>query len=192
MYEILVLGATYAAAGIGHRYGEKCLILEQRQQAGYEFFGRENDRELYVYLKECHTLFGVGILRVKQTERGFLCETYGVDGFRSYEAKRVVDTRCNEGMSGSKTYDLLIDCKGERKIIQCPVSLSCGYAEAREHVRKMLRELPQGQRLIRLADEFNYTVKEEYPKTEGGILYLPSKGYQTPEEAFSAGEEVGE
>lgn len=39
MYEVIVLGATFAAAGIAHKCKDKCLVLEHRVQAGYEFFG---------------------------------------------------------------------------------------------------------------------------------------------------------
>ncbi|MBQ2695942.1 MAG: hypothetical protein IJF61_01415 [Clostridia bacterium] len=37
IYDVIVLGATFAAAGIANHYGENCLILERRPQAGYEF-----------------------------------------------------------------------------------------------------------------------------------------------------------
>ena len=39
MYEVIVLGATFAAAGIAAQCKNNCLILERRAQAGYEFFG---------------------------------------------------------------------------------------------------------------------------------------------------------
>ena len=42
MYETIILGATFAAAGIASRQKKKCLILEQSLQAGYEFFGALN------------------------------------------------------------------------------------------------------------------------------------------------------
>ena len=39
MYDVIVLGATFAAAGIAQQHKEKCLVIERRAQAGYEFFG---------------------------------------------------------------------------------------------------------------------------------------------------------
>lgn len=39
MYEVIVFGATFAAAGIAKQYKEKCLVIERKTQAGYEFFG---------------------------------------------------------------------------------------------------------------------------------------------------------
>ena len=41
-YEIIVLGATFVAAGIAQKYGEKCLIVEKSTTAGREFFGALN------------------------------------------------------------------------------------------------------------------------------------------------------
>lgn len=188
MYEILVLGATYAAAGLAKRYREKCLVVEARAEAGYEFF-EYGDRRIYDDLKECRTVFGAKLVSVEQTERGFLCRTHGVEGFRSYEAKRVVDTRCNAAMSVSKTYDLLIDKGGEREVLRLPVPPDCSFPEARTVAKKVMEGFTE-QRVVYMADEFDYTVKAGYPKEEGGIFYLPSKAYETPELAFKAGQEV--
>ena len=41
-YEVIILGATFAAAGLIEKYKEKALILERRPQAGYEFFNAIN------------------------------------------------------------------------------------------------------------------------------------------------------
>ena len=188
MYEILVLGATYAAAGLAKRYAEKCLVLESRAEAGYEFF-KNADRRIYHDLKECRTVFGAKVVSVEKTEKGFLCVTHGVEGFRSYEARRVVDTRCNAAMSESKTYDLLIDRGGERELLRLPVPLDCSFPEARK-IAKTVMEGFSTERLVYMADEFDYRVKAGYPKEENGILYLPSKAYETPELAFKAGQEV--
>ncbi len=190
MYEILVLGATFAAAGIARRYQERCLVLERRAQAGYEFFCAEDDLQIYSYLKECCTVFCAEIVSVEKDGEGFVCMTHGVDGFRSYRAKRVVDTRCNAGMSHAKTFDLLIDDGNTRSVMQCPVSLDCDFSKARAIAKKAIQELPKGKRLVLMADEFNYCVKAGYPKTVDGILYLPSKAYATPTLAFEAGWEV--
>ncbi len=52
MYEVIVLGATFTAAGIAGKLGKNCLILESRPDAGYEFFGAFHfgtgyDKKLY-------------------------------------------------------------------------------------------------------------------------------------------------
>lgn len=208
MYEVIVLGATFAAAGIAHKYKEKCLVIERRAQAGYEFCGEHPfDTPIYPYLKECHTDFCVEIGAVEKTDGGFLCVTHGVDGFRSYTAKKVVDTRCNAEMAISKTYNLLIESEEtpcfsntacektgteNRYVIRCAVPLFCGYAEARSIAQKVIQCFSESQRLILLADEFDYQVKEGYPKMQEGILYLPSKAYKNPSLAFEAGLAVGE
>ena len=48
LYDVIVLGATFTAAGISASLGDKCLVLESRPQAGYEFlnalsFGTDYD-----------------------------------------------------------------------------------------------------------------------------------------------------
>lgn len=50
-YEVIVIGATFTAAGLVSAYGDKCLVLERRPQAGYEFlnaakFGTDYDKAL--------------------------------------------------------------------------------------------------------------------------------------------------
>ena len=41
-YKIIVIGATFAAAGIVSACGDDCLVLERRPQAGYEVFNAIN------------------------------------------------------------------------------------------------------------------------------------------------------
>lgn len=50
-YEVLVLGATFAAAGLAQVLGSRCLVADRRAQPGWEFlsalnFGTEYDRPL--------------------------------------------------------------------------------------------------------------------------------------------------
>lgn len=61
-YEVIVLGATFTAAGIMQVYGDDCLILERRPQAGYEFFNAikfGNDYEQCLCSDEANSLFKV-------------------------------------------------------------------------------------------------------------------------------------
>ena len=203
MYDVIVLGATYAAAGIAQQYKENCLVIERRLQGGYEFFLTECDVPLYEIFKGCDTIFSAEVVSVEKTEKGFLCLTHGVDGFRSYEAKVVIDTRCREEICLSKTYDLLMESpeipdfpnaekgKGEnRYILRCPVPLDCTYPQARAIVKEIVEQFGEAQKLILSADAFTYQVKSGYPKTENGILLLPSKVYATPILAYKAGQEV--
>ena len=238
MYEVIVLGATFAAADIAHKYKEKCLVIERQVRAGYEFFGALHfgsdfsravsseaahrlqanflgkhtgvygcDSYIYPFFKECFTVFGAEVISTKKTDAGFLCVTHGVAGFCTYKAKRIIDTRCNAEMSKVKTYNLLIESKcdpafsgvswehaaGEnRYILRCPVPLDCEYMEARSMAMNTVQSFSETQRLILSADEFDYQVKDGYPKTEGNIFYLPSKAYENPLLAFDAGVSVGE
>ena len=140
MYEVIVLGATFAAAGIAQRYKEQCLILEQSQQAGGEFFGalhfdlgyteppKNSDalslwknysdgsifdrcRDIYPLLRQAKVLFDAQLVSVEQTKEGYACVTYGVEGFCTHWAKQVIDTRSTDAMASAKTYNLLIDSK---------------------------------------------------------------------------------
>ncbi len=203
MYEVIVLGATFAAAGIACRHKENCLVLERSVRTGYEFFGNDgSDIPLYDIFGRCHTVFAAEVVSVEKDDNGFLCLTHGVDGFRTYRAKAVVDTRCREEMCVSKTYDLLIEsgetpafsnvhwekANGEnRYILRCPVPLDWGYPQARSIARKTVEQFSKTQRLILSADEFSYQLKAGYPKTQNGILLLPSKAYPNPTLAYEAG-----
>ena len=200
MYEVIVLGATYIAAGIAQKYKEKCLVIERRLQGGYEFFCPDTNVEMYEIFKGCDTVFSAEVVSLEKTDKGFSCLTHGVDGFRTYEAKTIIDTRCREDMCHSKTYDLLMespeapdypDCeegKGKnRYILHCPVPLGCTYPQARAIIKKIVTKFTANQRLILTADAFTYRVKPGYPKTENGILRLPSKAYETPALAYEAG-----
>ncbi len=210
MYEVIVLGATFAAAGIASRLKENCLVIERRGDGGYEFFGGQffadtENLSVYSFLKECNAIFCADICSVQKGENGFICETHGVDGFVSYEAKRIIDTRATASMSSSKTYAMLIDskkpplfqdlickkAKGEnRYILELPLPINCDFSEARRKALELVENFSESQRLILLADEFSYTLKKGYPKEEDGILLLPSAAFKTPKLAFCAGEEA--
>lgn len=238
MYEVIVLGATFAAAGIALRHGEKCLVIERKAQAGYEFFSALNfgsgyekeiktsqaqalrqkllgengnayggDRHIYAYFQQARVVFGVETVLIQKTEGGFVCVTHGVDGYVSYEAKKIIDTRTNAAMSRSKTYNFLLEsveepsfpdvcCEktGMQKhyVARCPVPLSSGYPQARAAVWNVIRQFSETQRLILSADEFDYQVNGVYPQEKDGIWYLPSKAYDNPVLAFEAGLCMGE
>jgi len=210
MYELIVLGATFAAAGIARQYGDKCLVIERRAMAGSEFFGALHaigeETDIHSRFEGCCPLFCTEVVSVEKTDQGFACLTHSVDGFRTYEAKQVVDTRCSTEMCCSKTYNLLIEsvelpafsnvrwkkAKGEnRYILFCPVPLECNYSQAREVALDVIKQFSDAQRLILSADIFDYRVKPEYPKMENGIRYIPSKAYESPDLAYAAGLSFG-
>lgn len=209
MYEIIVLGATFVAAGIANKFKKDCLVIEGRGDAGYEFFGNKfisaEEFSVYPYLKECDAVFCAEIYSVEKCDEGFICETHGVDGFVSYKAKRVVDTRAFAKISAKKTYDMLIessevpcflnaDCKKARGqnrfVVELAVPLFCDFADARLLALELVKSFSDTTRLILLADEFSYHIKADYEKHKNGILYLPSCSFENPKFAFSAGEAV--
>ena len=210
MYDTIILGATFAAAGIAQECKGSCLVIEQRAQAGWEFTGAllpaSNESALYRCFEICDILFCAQVVSLEKTDAGFACTTHGVNGFRTHEAKQIIDTRCNEAMCLSKTYNLLIESaekpdnlqtphtaqnRENTYLLHCPVPLSCGYAQARQIAAKIIRQFSENQRLILSANSFDYRVKAGYPKTENGILYLPSKAYKSPALAFDAGTSIG-
>ena len=210
MFDVIVFGATFAAAGIASRYLKKCLVIDSGMQAGDEFLGAlrflEKTADVHAALQQCHTRFGTEIISVERTGAGYACVTCGADGYCTYEAKQIIDTRCSEEMCLSKTYNLLIhseeipkfpNAKWEstkdenRYLVCCPVPLSCGYPEARAKVMEQIARFSNGQKVVLLAGNFDYQIKAGYPEVRDGILYLPSKAYATPELAFAAGQVFG-
>ena len=234
MYDVIVLGATFTAAGIAHTFKKNCLILEQSFQAGSEFFGalqfgsgydnkpKRNESaalqerfldsdmyswhtEIYPYLQQADILFGTQVSSIQKTDNGFLCVAYGVQGFYTYEAKQIIDTRSNEEISVSKTFNLLIESSEtpvfsgvffekagleNHYILHLPVPLSCGYPEARKMAQNVVRQFSETQKLILSASVFDYQIKADYPKKRDDILRLPSKAYNNPILAFEVGLEV--
>ena len=211
MYDVIVLGATFASAGIARECKDRCLVIEQSAQAGGEFTSAlstdpNGGSHLYRCFEESEILFCTKLVSLEKIEEGFLCTTHGVNGFRTHKAKRVIDTRCNDAMCLSKTYNLLIESNeepdnlktpytaGNRNhtyLLRCTVPLSCGYGQAREEAARVMERFSGTQRLIFSANAFDYQVKPGYPKTENGILYLPSKAYESPSLAFEAGVSFG-
>ncbi len=211
MFDVIVFGATFAAAGIASRYLKKCLVIDSGMQAGDEFLGAlrflEKTADVHAALQQCHTRFGTEIISVERTGAGYACVTCGVEGYCTYEAKRIVDTRCCTEMCLSKTYNFLIHSEEipiftkvtwepteaeNRYLVCCPVPLSCSYPEARTRVMELLSQFSPSQKLVLLAGTFDYQVKSGNMQTRDGILYLPSKAYATPDLAFAAGANIGE
>ena len=240
MYDLIILGATFAAAGIARTHNGSCLILENKPQAGYEFisalhFGTNYDLPVksteaqalqetfvkrqafsqdriclydcaapfYQLLEGLPILLNTQILGVEKNADGFRCATHSVAGHRAFEAKQVIDTRCNPRMCSSKTYNMLIDGVGEvalppdviwepwgfshNYVLRCSVPLEASYIAAREKALQTIYALPDGHKLLQLADDFDYLVKDSYPQTEAGIFLLPSKSYPNPIQALDAG-----
>ena len=210
MYDMIVLGATFAAAGIAQQFGARCLVIEHRARAGSEFFGAlrnlDQEAELHSRFENCHLLFHTQVASVENEGDGFVCVTHGVDGFRTYRAKKIIDTRCTDAICQSKFFNLLIEsedtpdfanirwerARGEnRYLLSCPVDPGCTYSQAREMALEIVKQFHQGQRLILSADVFDYQVEGAYPNIQNGIVHLPSKAYETPELALAAGISLG-
>ena len=236
MYEVIILGATFAAAGLAQHYKKDCLVIESSHQAGYEFCGTLQDYSgdayaprcdaasalqktllenpvihgthpaIYPYFRDCNILFGTQIVAIREENGISDCTVHGSRGFVTYRAKAVIDTRCSDAMSKSKTYNFLMEsptrpvfsgatcretAKNGQYLVQCPVALDSDFTDARKAMYEVMKQFTPEQRLILSANVFDYQVRPGYPKMCGGILYLPSKGYQSPVEAMDMGLQMG-
>lgn len=227
MYDVIILGATFAAAGIARSCCGSALILESRPDAGYEFvsaldFGTGYEKQpvtqegaalwkafeekgafqgaqpclfdcdtlLYQLLLGQTVLFNMHIVSVQKDESGFVCEAYGPSGLRTFYAKRIVDTRCMPQQCTAKTYNMLIDGgtgPDGHYVLRCPVSLDADYAQARAVAMKALEDLPEGHKLLLLADAFDYQICKAAVQETDGVICLPSKAYPNPILAYDAG-----
>ncbi len=241
-YDVIVIGATFTAAGLVQAYGDKCLVLERRPQAGYEFlnaakFGTDYAEKLvsdeaialeeqfveknafdgdriclfdcassyYKLLEGKNVLLNMEIVSVEKIDGGFEVTAHGVSGYRTFTAKKVIDTTVHKDMVEAKTLNLLVntdeenaaplpaDLKTEKwgyeedTLIKCAVAVNDGYIEARRAVAALIDALPAEYRVAFVADCFDYEVKSGYPVEKDGIVYMPSAAYKNPLLAFDAG-----
>ena len=75
-YDVIIIGATFCAVGMLQVYGDKCLVLERRPQAGYEFL---NAMKFGKFDKEPKSGEGKDFLK-KLKDKGLFTE-YGVNFF---------------------------------------------------------------------------------------------------------------
>lgn len=241
-YDVIVIGATFAAAGLVQVFGDKCLVLERRPQAGYEFlnaakFGTDYDKALetdaakalyekfvekqafdgdriclfdcagpfYSLLEGKNILLNMEIVSVEKIEGGFEVTAHGVSGYRTFTAKKVIDTTVHSDMVEAKTLNLLVNTDEENApalpadlntekwgyeedtLIKCGVAADAGYIEARRAVAALIDTLPAEYKVAFVADCFDYELKPGYPAEKDGIVYLPSCAYKNPLLAFDAG-----
>jgi len=241
VYNVIVLGATFAAAGLAAVYGDACMILEDRPQAGYEFinaikFGTDYATQpqseeakkmqklleekgafaegrvnlfpfgslIYRQLTGKNVLLNVKTVSIRQVDAGFEVEVYGVSGYRTFKAKRIIDTTANRIKLSKKTLNLLMAELPPAGILpaealeeawghpgQCvakiPVAKDADYPQARQAVAAFLRQLPESCKMITFADCFDCQTEGAYPVERDGVVYLPSVGYANPVLAFDGG-----
>lgn len=242
MYEIIVIGATFTAAGILQKYGDKCLVLERRPQAGYEFlnalkFGYGYDeslksaeaKDLYekfaerkafsdnrICLFDCasilyslfegkNVMLNMELLSVEKDDEEFTVTAHGVSGFKTYRAKKVIDTIVHNDMIEKKTLNFLVNSESLKNAdifktlktenwgyagdiaIKCDVDKNSTYAQARQRIKQLSESLPEEYKIAFIADCFDYEVKSGYPIEKDGIFYMPSVAYKNPVQAYDAG-----
>ena len=243
-YDVIIIGATFTAAGLVKAYGNRCLVLERRPQAGYEFlnainFGTDYDtplksceaKELYTKFKEkdafdgerlclfsCaellyrifegnNIMLNMEIISINKAEDGYEVTAHGVSGWRTFTAKKIIDTTVRSEMIEEKSLNILVNAdketelilpeniKAETKrwgyegdtLIKCFVDKDANYIAGRSQVANVIEQLPKEYKVALVADSFDHAVKPGYPKVENGILYISSCGYKNPLLAFDAG-----
>ncbi|MBQ4516188.1 MAG: hypothetical protein II978_05310 [Clostridia bacterium] len=241
-YEVIIIGATFAAAGLIEKYKEKALILERRPQAGYEFFnainfGNEYSAELksdeaimlferfksknifagervcifdcaydfYKCLADKNVLLNMEIISVEKQKDCFLVTAHGVSGYRTYKAKKVIDTRVHKEMILSKTLNAVLKTSALKNfvlpegvkmenwgydddiVVKCMLSAEEDYVSARRKLFNAFENMHEDLKPLLVADTFGYELKDGYPKEENGIYYMPSCAYKNPLLAFDAG-----
>lgn len=242
-FDVIVLGATFLGAGIAEALGDRCLMIDRRPQAGYEFinslkFGHRFDKPLkteaarslledfkqngafegdriclfecaphfYSLLLDKNVLLNTEIISVEHNDDGFTVTTHGVSGYRVHKAKTVIDTRSLPDAATEKYLNFIVNTdKGATlpdrldtekfgyecdTVVKCKVDMSDGYMTARKKVFDIVTTL-EGFKVAMVADEFEYTIKNEIPKSETGITLFPSQSYANPLLAFDAGVIMG-
>lgn len=241
IYEAIVLGATFTAAGIAAVMGKDCLLIERRPQAGYEFlnaihFGYDYNKPLqtkeaeqlfddfrhkgafcdgrvclfdcaglfYQTLEDKNVLLNMELLSVTRKEDLFEVTAHGVSGYRTFFAKKIIDTRVSNGIIQEKTLNLLVKNLDDDKatlpgsaeeqwgragdvLVKIPLEASEDYIVARKKVKAFLKNMPSGFKVVCVADCFACKVVPDYPKLCDGISFLPSAAFQNPLLAFDRG-----
>ena len=216
--EILILGATVAAAGILAAAGQNAVIIESRPDAGYEFFGafrsaygkdvepksepacalrqkfsrRDSLRActplFYACLREGRVFLSAHILDIARQEDGFAVTMCDASGERCIFARCLVDTRAEAKYITAKTINMLTMSGA---FVRIPLDVSADMISARQAVAAYLAKGTEDE-VIAVADEFDLTLADFRTLEEDGILRLPSAGFADPISAFDAGVLLGE
>lgn len=217
--EVLILGATVAAAGILAAAGQKAVIVESRPDAGYEFFGAlrtvrgkhispVTEKGIALHkrfsardsLRACTPLFyatlqggrvylSARVLDISRQEEGFAVTVCDASGERRIFAQHLVDTRAEARYITAKRLNVLF-MSGRVAGIDLPAEAD--MTEARRQLAEKLPELAAGEEIVAVADEFDLTLADFRTLEYDGILRIASAGYADPISAFDAGVLLGE
>lgn len=242
-FDVIVLGATFLGAGIAEALGDRCLMIDRRPQAGYEFinslkFGHRFDNPLkteaarslledfkqngafegdriclfecaphfYSLLLDKNVLLNTEIISVEHNDDGFTVTTHGVSGYRVHKAKTVIDTRSLPDAATEKYLNFIVNTDKDATlpdrldtekfgyecdtVVKCRVDMSDGYQTARKKVFDIADTL-EGFKVAMVADEFEYSFKDNNKSTSDGITHLPSQSFENPLLAYDAGVILG-
>lgn len=160
---------------------------------------------LYQLLERCNVLLNMELLSVTLENGLFTVTAHGVSGYRTFHARKVIDTRTAADQVHSKSLNVLINCDDgsipvlpsevitekwgfpNDLVVKCAVAPEADYIQARKAVADLIRTLPEGCRAALVADCFDCSLKDNRLAESNGITYLPSKQFANPILAFDAG-----
>lgn len=161
---------------------------------------------LYSYFLNKDVLLNTNIVSIQQKQGKFCVTTWGVSGFRTFWAKTIVNTLCDDDNVLKKSFHAWIRPKEEKGntpegfladplfgafentfIINLPIENGETYCSARQRLDAALKTELADFRLGLTADCF-----AAVPKTDGiwekdGMIQMPSCGFKNPLLAFDAG-----
>ena len=155
----------------------------------------------YQCLQGKQVLLNMELVSLERTPTGWTVTAHGVSGYRTWNAKRIIDTRVHPWMIASKTINILVNgvCAALPQALspeeyaeglwtlKCPVAVDADYITARKAVMQVIAQLPEGCKVVHVADMFDYQVQRGYPAEREGIVYLPSCAWENPFLAFDVG-----
>lgn len=151
-------------------------------------------------------MLNMKIVSVKKKDGFFEVTAYGVSGYRTYTAQKVIDTRAIAHECASKSINVLVSGKGSNPlvcadgyeillnhgyetdaIIKCPVKKNADYIVARRAIERLAHNLSDGWKIVISADEFDYSFETETTYCKNDIVHIVSASFKNPLTAFDAG-----
>ncbi len=220
MYDVIVLGASFAGAGIASRLQTSCLVVEESLRAGYEFFAafafgtgweklptQSESRALREAMLEKGEISLAGDRHLYPYFRG--CDI--LFGTRLFQIEREKDSfLCTlhnaKGFSTLRAKRIVDTRASERnsraksynllleggEVFSLPVPLTFDFVKARAAAFAEREKRGEEKTVLLSAEEFDYHVKQDASCEKDGILYFPSKAFENPFLAFDAGLLLGE
>jgi hypothetical protein len=128
-YDLLIIGTTVAALGLAETAGKdlKILIADQTEMVAYEYVNSFKLPSVYsesaAYYKIFHDLnadilLNCEITNISYNRGSYLIEIFSGTEYRTFEAKRIADTRSKEENITAKSLNCLIVNKNKDEAVE--------------------------------------------------------------------------